>query len=341
MFMFRELIKDVLARLLHGTGLLAFLVRRKFRNGAVVLTYHRILPRSDRRTTFSHDAIIVAPDIFDKHLATLNRYFTCLDLNEFSARLERHDFSGPAQCLITFDDAWQDNHTHAFDILKRWKTPAVIFVPTDYVGSGELFWQEKMGHLVHRICTRFPDNAAEILNRYGWGHIPALDDNRRFDEIKSVIRSIKNQDYSEIDRIIVELQGMLGDAMTDYGPDAYLSLEQMQEMMQHGIHFQSHGCSHRVFTRLTEQKLREELSASARWLKEHLGIRPLALAYPNGDHSAEIQRHTAEAGYRLAFTTIGGYVGPDSDAFTLKRINLNDNAAANEARLLLTLLLSS
>lgn len=339
--MFRELLKNALAQLLHGSGLLGLLVRRRFRDRALVLTYHRVLPRSARQASFSHDAIIVAPEVFEQHLATLKRYFSCLDINEFFSRLQRHDFSGPAQCLITFDDAWRDNHTYALDILKRCNTPAVIFVPTDYIGSGDLFWQEKMGHFVNQICLRFPETAMEILGRYGWGHIPALADEQRIDEIKSAVRMIKTKEYPEIDHILEELENTLDGSVTDYGPDTYLSVAQMREMMSHGVSFQSHGCSHRVFPRLPPQKLHDELVGSARWLNEQLGSQPMAIAYPNGDHSTAVQQQTADAGYGLAFTTIGGYVDQTSDAYKLKRINLNDNAAGNEARLLLTLLMSS
>lgn len=339
--MLRNTIKDLLAFLLYRSGLLSCLIRQKFRNRALVLTYHRVLPRSQRRNTFSHDAIIVDPNVFERHIAVLNRHFSCIDLMEFTSRLAQRDFSGQAQCLITFDDAWQDNYTHAFGILKRWDTPAVIFVPTDYIGSGALFWQERMGHLVNEICRQCGDAAQGILGKYDWSHIPAMTEERRVEEIKSAIRMIKTKGYDEIEQIMADLENALAGPLTDFGPDRYLSVDQMQEMIKHRIDFQSHGCTHRMFIRLDKSELEGELSNSSRWLACSLGCKPIALAYPNGDHNTDIQQQTASAGYKLAFTTIGGHVEPDSDPFTLRRININDNAAGNEARLLLTLLLSS
>lgn len=336
----REAFKNLLAGLLYSTGILAFLVRRKFRDRAVVLTYHRVLPQSALRETYSHPAIIVAPELFARHIAALNRHFTCLGLDEFNDRLMRRDFAGTPYCLITFDDAWRDNHTYAFELLKRARTPAVIFVPTDFIGSGKLFWQERLGHIVDRVCTRLPGTATQILKNYGWDHLPGLPQAQRMAAIRSAIRDIKHKDYAEIERIIADLETALGESVHDYGPDDYLSVAQMREMTAHGISFQSHACSHRILTRLSAQEVERELTASRQWLRENLNIEPSALAYPNGDHSPEVQQLAAKAGYQTAFTTVSGCVDPQGDPYTVRRINLNDNAAGSEARLLLTLLIS-
>lgn len=339
--MLREALKNLVAGLLYRTGILTLLLRRRFANRAVVLTYHRVLPASALRATYSHPAIIVAPDLFARHIAVLNRHFTCLGLDEFRSRLERKDFSGSAYCLITFDDAWRDNHTYAFETLKQNRTPAVIFVPTDYVGTGRLFWQERLGHIIDRICERLPDRAAQILDYYGWNHLPALPRGERLEATRAVIRAIKHKDYAEIERIMTDLEAMLGEPVRDFGPDTYLTVEQMRDMHRHGIDFQSHACSHRILTRLPAGDVEAELATSRRWLREQLGIDATALAYPNGDHAADVQRLAAKAGYRLAFTTVSGCVDPHGDPYTVRRINLNDNAAGSEARLLLTLLMSA
>lgn len=337
--MLRETLKNLLAGLLYRTGLLTFVLRRKYAGRAVVLTYHRVLPPSALRESYSHPAIVVAPELFARHIAVLNHHFTCLGLDAFRSRLERRDFTGAAYCLITFDDAWRDNHTHAFQVLKEAKTPAVIFVPTDYVGTGRLFWQERLGHIVDRICERLPDAAPRILRAYGWEHLPGLPRNARIEATRTAIREIKHKEYAEIERNMADLETELGEPVRGFGPDSYLTIEQMREMHRHGIDFQSHACSHRVLTRLPAGEIEAELIASRQWLREQLDIDATALAYPNGDHSPQTRQLAAEAGYRLAFTTDSGCVDPHGDLFAVRRVNLNDNVAGSEARLLFTLLL--
>lgn len=338
--MFRDRIKNLIADVLYHTGLSPWLVSRRFRGQMVVLMYHRILPACDRGGTFSHDSIIVEPVTFDRHMAVLSRFFACLSLDEFAAALQGGGRSDKPACLLTFDDAWRDNYMHAFDILKKWEMPAVIFVPTDYIGTGRLFWQERLGHIVDWICARFPDSAARLLEKYGWSHLATVPEQLRRGAIKTAIRAIKHKGYSEIDAIIDDLAGVLSGVEVDYGPDRYLSVDEMCEMMRHGITFQSHGCSHRVFPRLARDELGVELKMSRSWLREQLAVDPIALAYPNGDHTPEIQQKTEQAGYRLAFTTIPGCVEAGAEPFTLRRINISDHTAGTEARLLMTLLLA-
>lgn len=338
--MLRTTFKNLLAGLLYWSGLLSYLIRLRFRNRVVVLTYHRVLPRALLQKTFSHEAIIVSPQVFEHHVSALKRHFRILDLAEFDRHLQARVFPPEASCLITFDDAWSDNHTHAFPVLKDHDTPAVIFVPTAYIGTDTLFWQERLGHLVQAACQRQPDNAKDILKSYGWDYLTELPYTRRTDEIRSVIRAIKHKEYGEIGRMIDDLEGRLKDTSPDFGPDTYLSLAQMREMQHHGISFQSHGCTHRVLTRLSLQEVRQEMESSRQWLAEHLETDVIAHAYPNGDHDPAVAECCAQSGYRMAFTTVYGDVMPDSDPYTIRRINVNDNAAPNAARLLLNLYLS-
>ena len=339
--MLTKSLKDIVAGLLYRTGILSLLVRRRFRGRAVVLTYHRVLPPEELARTLSHPAIIVSPDIFARHIAVLNRYFTCLGLEEFSERMNSGNFSDGAYCLITFDDGWHDNHTFAFPILKQSRTPAVIFVPTDYVGSGKLFWQERLGHLLVRVCADPSSGVMQVLQRHGWSQLPGLPAAQRIQAIRSAVRALKQSDYADIDRVIADLESVLGTPIEDVEPDTYLNLEQMREMMRHGVTFQSHACSHRVLPRLPEQDIDREFAVSRRWLHEHLGVTAAAVAYPNGDHSPAVQRLAAANGYRFGFTTVTGCADPTADRFTLRRINISNAAAGSEARFLFTLLLAS
>lgn len=338
--MLRSRLKDFVAALLYRTGLLTCLVRRRFHGRAVVLTYHRVLPATDLARSFSHPAIVVSPAVFERHMAVLNRHFVCLSLQEFGARMQRRDFAAGAYCLVTFDDGWRDNYTYAFPVLRKTGTPAVIFVPTGYIGSGRLFWQERLGHLLARVCDQPSVAASKVLEERGWAHLPGLPPAQRIAAIRSTIRELKRKDYAEIDRVVADLECVLGTPLGDPEPDTYLDLAQMRTMAEHGIEFQSHAESHRVLTRLEPAQVAQELAESGRWLREHLGVPTRAIAYPNGDHSPEVRRLAAEAGYEFGFTTVNGCADPDADRYAVRRINLNEAAAGNEARLLLTLLLA-
>ncbi|HEY1586442.1 MAG TPA: polysaccharide deacetylase family protein, partial [Polyangia bacterium] len=77
--------------------------------------------------------IEIAPDRFARHVAFLSSHYRIVPLIEFvDALTSRARSDGMA--AITFDDAFEDNLTVAADILRKYATPATVFVPTGFIG---------------------------------------------------------------------------------------------------------------------------------------------------------------------------------------------------------------
>ena len=108
-----------------------------------------------------------------------------------------------------------------------------------------------------------------------------------------------------------------------------LSWEELAEMRDAGVDIQSHTISHtnlrlkkgkyqQTFTTY-EDWLRHELVDSKKMLEQQLGISVKCLAYPYGNHSDEIRKIVAEAGYEAAFTVYGQRITYASHADQLGR----------------------
>jgi peptidoglycan/xylan/chitin deacetylase (PgdA/CDA1 family) len=108
-----------------------------------------------------------------------------------------------------------------------------------------------------------------------------------------------------------------------------LSWEELAEMRDTGVDIQSHTISHsnlrmkkgkyqQTFTTY-EDWLRHELVDSKKMLEQQLGISVNCLAYPYGNHSDEIRKIVAEAGYEAAFTVYGQRITYTSHADQLGR----------------------
>jgi hypothetical protein len=83
-------------------------------------------------------------------------------------------------------------------------------------------------------------------------------------------------------------------------------------MRDAGVDIQSHTVSHLDLRakkgrapEVYEQWVRDELVNSKRLLEQQLGISVKALAYPFGNHNAEVRRIAMEAGYEVAFSVYG------------------------------------
>lgn len=109
----------------------------------VIFAYHSV-NKSDYRYA-------IAPKLFERHLGFIKSKYKIIDLPELAKILENNELPKRDMAVITFDDGFQDNHTHAFPVLKKMEVPATIFLATGLVGnsvktsSGEapmLNWQE-------------------------------------------------------------------------------------------------------------------------------------------------------------------------------------------------------
>lgn len=112
----------LLAVLLLGGGGAA---RAQYDNGIPVLLYHHV---SDGRTDLP--ALTVTTAEFERQMALLRGAgFETISPRQFIAYMEEEAVTLPAKpVLITFDDGYEDNYTHAFPVLQRFGFSAVIFM---------------------------------------------------------------------------------------------------------------------------------------------------------------------------------------------------------------------
>ncbi len=102
------------------------------RKGTVrIIYYHRIDDEQHRSC--------VTPRAFAEQMAWLVREgFPVLPLAQLRAHLDAHEPFPERAVVITFDDGFADNYTHAFPVLARHGLPATIFLAAGYIDSREL-----------------------------------------------------------------------------------------------------------------------------------------------------------------------------------------------------------
>jgi peptidoglycan/xylan/chitin deacetylase (PgdA/CDA1 family) len=107
-------------------------------------------------------------------------------------------------------------------------------------------------------------------------------------------------------------------------PRNLLSAGQLKEMQRYGVEFGSHTLTHPNLTSLGHRELVRELRDSKDRLEDLLGAEVSAFAYPYGAVDRRVRSYVAEAGYRLAFTTVAG---PNwwNDPLCQNRADVNDS----------------
>lgn len=320
----KRLVKNALIAGAYHTGLLQLWLRFKLRNRVIALTYHRVLPAQSLAESCSTSAIVVSPQTFRRHMQLLRKAFNPLTADEFAASLASGKLP-PRACIVTFDDGWLDNLEHALPILRECSVPALLFIATDYIGTGRCFWQETLARALFAAAGA-PERSAALFAELGDEHVPQLPPAEAKAAIRGIIDRWKSRPQEHIDALLARVQALLqtwGIAMPATHPDRFLSWAQVNELHSSGlVTIGSHCCTHTPLTKLASSQVREELQTSRRIIRERSGIDPLDLAYPNGDHDASITNAVKDAGYRTAFTTLRGHVAPAANVFTLRRINI-------------------
>lgn len=105
-----------------------------------------------------------------------------------------------------------------------------------------------------------------------------------------------------------------------------LTWSQIREMQKYGIEFGSHTLSHPNLSDVSGEQLRREVRDSKLRLEDALGVEVTSFAYPYGGVDRRVRSAVAEAGYKLAFTTLPG-VNWWNDPLTQRRADVNENTS--------------
>jgi peptidoglycan/xylan/chitin deacetylase (PgdA/CDA1 family) len=324
-------LKAGLAQAAYSAGLLQRYVASRIAGRAAVLMYHRVLPPEAMASTCSADGIIVSTSTFRRQMETVRKYMHPMTVEAFAQALQENRLPERA-CLVTFDDGWFDNAVHALPILRELGVPAVVFIATDYIGTPDCFWQERLGHLLGIALQRQGPALQAMAGLLEFDPVALTAAADRRAALRRVIDVVKALPAERIGSMLREAEAIrrLDGADDAVNPiDRFMSWEDVAELHRDGTFtIGSHCCSHTPLTKLPPGEARSELARSRERIAAALGHAPLAMAYPNGDHSDAISGSAREAGYALAFTTRRGYASPAADAQQLPRINIHEHSTA-------------
>lgn len=322
-------VKSFCAAMLDATGVLGRLTKRT-PGDAAILMYHRVVPRHEANPGMEA-GMYVEPATFDLHLKYLAEHFHVVPLAELAALL-RGDAGNKTRkplCAITFDDGWVDFIEHAFPALRRHDAPATVFLPTNFIGTRDWFWTDRLAYLLHTThADRLKGSRGTCVNPLAEKLLelpgpPSL-------QTDAAINLLKTHRTEEVEEVLAELSQAVG--ISPLPPKrAFLSWEEVAELSRSRlVSFGSHTARHQILTTLTDEEVREELTRSKDKLLEQGAVDPsfIPFCYPNGNFNDAIAGIVAEAGYSLAVTTREGWVAPDSDSYSLKRVAVHEDVTA-------------
>src|SRR5688572_15881554 len=157
---FKRGIKSVAAAAGAGRGRSARLA------GAVnILAYHRVAADIHKAESEAYYGLVVSAATFRRHCEMLKNAFDVVTLEEAANGLKDHRRTRP-MAVITFDDGYLDFYEQAYPILKSLGLPATVFLPTEYIGSGQLLDHDRLYWLL-KLADEQNVNVSVALARAG------------------------------------------------------------------------------------------------------------------------------------------------------------------------------
>ena len=294
--------------------------------------YHGITAKPSFSGFTNHSGMQLDVNKFDQQIKFLSQNYNVLFLSDIIKRIKLNKDIPTRAAVITFDDGYENNYTQAFPVLRKFNTPATIFLATEYINDSKLFWPDKLEVIFETdaIQQLIP---LKINVEYTISHIS-------IEALKHLINYLKTLPEIEKEQIITYLENLTQVRYSNSDHDyRTLRWHQVQSMLNSGlIEFGTHTHRHIILTKFDSAEAAEEINLSKEILENHIGQSVKLFSYPNGslnDFNSATQKYLEAAGYECALLTVEGFNGADSDLFRVKRIGIhNDHSmAAFESKL--------
>lgn len=136
-------LKTVIKQILYRSTALGALHRLRNGNTLTVLMFHRVIAPGAPAWQGANPLFTMSTTFFEQFLRFLKAHYSPVGLADVARASSGEARLPPRALLVTFDDGWADNAEFAAPLLKEAGVPALFFLATGAIKSGEAFWQEK------------------------------------------------------------------------------------------------------------------------------------------------------------------------------------------------------
>ncbi|MCJ2035003.1 polysaccharide deacetylase family protein [Methylobacterium sp. J-068] len=273
------------------------------RGRGLILTFHHVHP--DAPGPYAPNGLLtITPDFLDRTLGLVRaRGFEIIGLDALPGRLSN---GGPPFVVLTFDDGYRDNATHAAPVLRRHGAPWTLFVTSDFIlGRGRLWWLE-----LERAIRRL--DRVRIADGTGTIDLPARDAAEKSHAFETVYRTLRAGPEARLLSAIADLCAEAGIAPGTLAAELCLTGAELRALGRDpSVTFGAHTISHPMLAKHDAATAQREIVEGRRRIEVELGRPVNHLSYPVGDPTSAGGREfdiARAAGFATAVTTRPGHL---------------------------------
>jgi len=300
------------------------------RNQVVILTIHGVMDDQDD-PTWKPLRPQLSRKKLDEHLKALSKRYHFVSLMDAMEMLQGRKPMQPYSMVLTFDDGYRNNLTHALPILRRYNIPATFFVPTGFLDNPRPFWFDRLDYaLQHAQVNGREVSIGSFAMRLDGTSRDALRES--YTRFRRTAKQEKMSDHDflrDIEQLAAQLEEESGWSLSDIQEEddwsAIMTWEQVEKNVNNNVAFGSHTVDHVRLGLVDAEVARDQLERSKRNIEKHTGKPCLSLCYPNGSFTGETVRLARECGYLYGVTTQKGLNRVGDDVMMLRRISMPVN----------------
>jgi peptidoglycan/xylan/chitin deacetylase (PgdA/CDA1 family) len=286
-----------------------------------ILCYHRIVADIARAEQETEVGMVTSVETFRRQMELVREHCEVLSLDEAAAVLRGQQITMRLAVVITFDDGYRDFYDLAWPVLRELSLPATVFVPTAYIGSGQMLDHDRFYRYVMKAHTRglslrVPLVKAGLSEEKLAALCAEVNPLRVYSQLSHLPLALR-------ERSLLCLDDFVGDQQEEcVNGFSLLDWEMVREMASAGISFGAHTDNHVVLTNEEPQTVEREILRSKQALEKRLGTPARSFAYPTGRYNSVVREAVARAGFEVAVTTERRLNRRGDDLLALGRICL-------------------
>ena len=235
-----------------------------------ILLYHGVTKsKSFGIENYSNKHVYV--DEFEKQMKWISKNKNVVSIREVTNKSN--------SVSVTFDDTFKNIHDVALPILKKYKIPATFFITTGFIDSENMFWVDKLEHMINfstKDEIKFDNKIFKLTN-----------DDYKIIALTEIKYKLKNIDPSYRDSSLSEIKRQTGwNHNTIVDNYKMLSSEDVKNLDDYPMYeVGGHTVNHEILSYLSDDDLEYEISKCIKTLENISGRKIDLFSYPEGQEN--------------------------------------------------------
>ena len=269
-----------------------------------VLAYHRV-DTHGHRPWLNPELVSATAVQFSQQMELLSWNYQPVGIGDLLAAAQGTRPLPRQAVLVTVDDGYLDFKETVLPVCAAFGIRPLLFVPTGYVGQG-VFWWDQLYQLIYL-------SGWEHIRLAGQEPIRIVSLEEKQAALLRLSRAIKS---SSMESGVEGLDGLYQSFLDEVSPgekERYthntLDWDDLRQLSRLGADLAPHTHSHPILTRVSPEKMQQEIRQSWSTLRAEVGECAPVFAYPDGVAAAfspQAARAVQAEGIRLAFTMLDG-----------------------------------